>query len=314
MLKDKRIFVTGSNGFLGKHVCRMLQADGAIVIPNKMDLTELGDNILPSDLDLIIHLAADVRGIALNRKVPYRFLRQNMLMGLEIIELSRIAKPGGIPIVAAGSVCAYPEDAPLPFNETDFWYGKPDHNNLGYGMAKRFLGGALECASIEFGLRYVHLISANLYGPGDYFGGPSGHVIPALISKVHYAKVNSEPSVTVWGTGKSTRDFLYVEDAARAYVAAAKYLLGGGESLECNIGSNSEIAIWQIMAKLTWIMKYHGSINFDISKPDGQPRRMIDTNKADHFLEWFSTTPIDSGLTKTVEWYLERVASEEGVV
>lgn len=313
VLKDKRIFVTGAGGFLGKHVCSILQERAAVVIPNDMDLTDYGSGELPDGLDLIIHLAADVRGIAPNKAQPYRFLRRNMLMALEIIEQSHESRRGGVPIVAAGSVCAYCTKSPLPFNETDLWSGKPDENNLGYGMAKRFLGGALECAAKEYGQRYVHLISANLYGPGDHFEGVGGHVIPDLIRKIATAKAENAPQIDIWGTGQATRDFLYVEDAARAYVAAAEYLLEddgthGNTNLECNIGSGSEIYIWQLVSKLTWIMGYKGVVKFDYTRPDGQMRRRVESARAEYYLDWLPFVNIDMGLAETTQWYLENVA------
>lgn len=276
-----------------------------MVVRNKHNLIIERPNMTKGSFDLIIHLAADVRGIGPNRAQPYRFLTQNTLMAMNIIHF---AISTDVPIVAAGSVCAYPEHAPLPFNELDFWNGKPDANNLGYGIAKRFLGGALECAAKEYGSQYVHLISANLYGSGDHFEGVGGHVIPDLIRKIHTAKAENAPQIDIWGSGMATRDFLYVEDAARAYAQAAEYLLDGNESLECNIGSGSEVHIWQLVSKLVHIMDYQGGAMFDGDKPDGQLRRRVETNKADHFLDWFPVVDLDQGLKRTVEWYMENVA------
>lgn len=307
VLTGKTIFVTGANGFLGKHVCKKLQGHGANIVRNAMDLTNSEGITLPDDMDLVIHLAADVRGIGPNRAQPYRFLHNNTLMTLNL--LNAIYATPNIPIVAAGSVCAYPEDAPLPFNETDFWNGKVEKNNYGYGLSKRFLGGALECAAMEFGLRCVHLISANLYGPGDSgFQDEGGHVIPSLIKRFYRAKWKLEPSVEIWGSGKPTRDFLYVDDAARAYTRAAEYLLEGGENLECNIGSSNEVSIADIAKMIAYEVGYDGKLIYDTSKPDGQMRRRINTNKADVILEWCNTTSLSVGINRTVRWYAEEMA------
>lgn len=303
LLKGKTIFVTGANGFLGKHVCRLLAERGVIVVRNKADLIVNSPEVRKGSIDLAIHLAADVRGIGPNRAQPYRFLYNNVSMALNFIGF---AVAHSLPVVAAGSVCAYPEDAPIPFNELDFWKGKPDSNNLGYGMAKRFLGGALECAAIEHGLRYVHLISGNLYGPGDHFGEDS-HVIPMLIKRFYKARQEQQPVVEVWGSGRATRDFLYVEDAARAYVRAAEYLLEGHANLECNIGSGNEVPIEDVVREIVWRVGYAGVIDYDTSKPDGQLRRKIDVNKADVLLEWSNTTPLPAGIDRTVRWYVENV-------
>lgn len=301
MKSHPRIYVTGAGGFLGQAVCRMMQHNDLEVIRNRIDLTNPEHWEELPEADMILHLAADVKGLAPNKAEPYRFMRRNTLMALNVIEMSR--QMGGVPIVAAGSVCAYPEEAPIPFNETDFWMGKPDRNNLGYGMAKRFMAGALECANKEYGLRFVHLISANLYGPGDHFDAAGGHVIPSLIARIHQAKVNNDPFVTIWGSGQATRDFLYVEDAARAYVNAISYLLAGGCSLECNIGSGQERSILFVAKEIAFLMEYDGALVFDVAKPSGQMRRRVDTNKADHFLEWSPITGFLSGLANTIRWY-----------
>lgn len=304
ILKGKNIFVTGAGGFLGKHVCSLLQWYGAKAIHNKHDLTERMPEVRAGSIDLVIHLAADIKGIGPNRAEPYRFLANNIEMALNVIDL---ATTHSLPIVAAGSVCAYCTEVPLPFNETDLWSGKPDENNLGYGMAKRFLGGALECAEREFGLRYAHLVSANLYGPGDHFDDEGAHVIPSLITRFHNAKINNDSTVSVWGTGEASRDMLYVEDAARAYINATEYLLEGRGSLECNIGSGQEHTIRSIAETIAELLKYKGELVFDTSKPDGQMRRRVDSNKADHFLEWFPIVSLEQGLKKTIQWYKESV-------
>lgn len=304
--KEQVVYVTGANGFLGQAVCRMLTNSGFLVQANQLDLTDMSGWEIPGPVDLILHLAADVKGIIPNRAEPYRFMRRNSLMALNVIEMSR--QMGGVPIVAAGSVCAYPEDARLPFNEPDFWMGKPDRNNLGYGMAKRFMAGALECAEMEFGLRFVHVISANLYGPGDSgFWDEGGHVIPDLIKRIYSAKINNDPQVVIWGSGQATRDMLFVEDAARAFVNAVDYLLNDGCSLECNIGSGQELSIAYIATLITDLLEYDGERVFDITKPSGQMRRRVDTNKADHFLEWSPIIGFRSGMAATIRWYKEQL-------
>lgn len=304
ILTGKIIFVTGANGFLGKHVCKKLDGHGANIVRNKHDLLKGYPEVVKGTIDLVIHLAADVKGISPNRVEPYRFLVHNTSMAINTINLATML---GAPVVAAGSVCAYPEDAPLPFTETDLWNGRVEENNYGYGLSKRFLGGALECAAMEWGLRYVHLISANLYGPGDHFS-EDGHVIPSLIKRFYKAKQESQPTVEIWGSGRATRDMLYVDDAARAYTRAAEYLLEGGENLECNIGSSNEVSIADIAKLIAYEVGYDGKLIYDVTKPDGQMRRRINTNKADALLEWCNTTSLSVGINRTVRWYAEAMA------
>lgn len=303
ILKDKNIFVTGAGGFLGKHVCHLLQWYGAKAIHNKHDLIEHQPQIKNGSIDLVIHLAADIKGIGPNRAQPYRFLTNNIQMAVNIIDF---AITHSLPIVAAGSVCAYPESAPIPFNEEHFWNGKVEQNNYGYGLSKRFLGGALESAAMQYGLRYVHLISANLYGPGDHFDDEGAHVIPSLISRIYQATLDNSPRVDVWGTGLNTRDFLYVDDAARAYVRAAEYLLEDGGNLDCNIGSGGETRIMDVAYSIAGLLGYRGMIHFDVDQPKGQWRRKLDTNKADELLEWYNITNFYTGLERTVKWFLEQ--------
>lgn len=303
ILKGKKIFVTGAGGFLGKHVCNLLQWYGAKAIHNKHDLIVGQPEVREGSIDLVIHLAADIKGIGPNRAQPYRFLTNNIQMAINIINFSVFHN---LPIVAAGSVCAYPESAPIPFNEEHLWNGKVERNNYGYGLSKRFLGGALESAEIEYGLRYVHLISANLYGPGDHFDEGGAHVIPSLISRIYQANLDDAPRVDVWGTGMNTRDFLYVEDAARAYVIAAEYLLENNASLECNIGSGNEIKIMDAAYSIAGLLSYRGMIHFDPDQPKGQWRRKLDTNKADELLEWYNITDFYNGIERTVKWFLEQ--------
>lgn len=309
-LHSKRVLVTGSGGFLGRHVVRKLEEAGAEVVPFRGNMLleplvmEPQTASLITDAHLIIHLAGLVAGAVPNRTQPWRFLRGNTLMALNAIDLALWLD---VPLVAAGSVCAYPEDAPIPFQEKDFWMGSPDRNNYGYGIAKRLLGGALECAYLQAGLSYVHLISANLYGPGDRFDD-NGHVIPGLIKRIDTAHLNNEAFVTVWGTGKPTRDMLYVEDAANAYVAAGAYLLEGNDSIECNIGSGVETSIAELVESIKGLCGYQGAIVFDTSKPDGQMRRKVDSSYAFQALGWQAKTPLNRGLEATIQWYRENVA------
>lgn len=309
ILTNKTIYVTGAGGFLGTVVCRKLMDEGARVVPNRMDLTnsEHGQQ-LPENIDLVIHLAADVKGISLNKAQPYRFLRRNSLMALEVIEMIRDSPLPHPPIVAAGSVCAYCGEARIPFKEEELWMGEPDESNYGYGMAKRFMCAALKSAHMEFGLHYAHLICANLYGPGDNFDPAGSHVIPGLIRRIHDAKINYEPLVDVWGSGRATRDFLYVDDAADAYVLAAKTLIAKAyDTFEANIGSGIEISVRQIAEATSRIVGYNGSLVYDHSKPDGQSRRLIDYSRAQHLLGWKPKTRFWDGLRNTIDWYKEKL-------
>lgn len=301
-LTDKRIFVTGANGFLGKVVCRKLTELGATVIPNTKDLTDYTiQHWLPA-VDLVIHLAADVKGIRLNSRQPYRFLERNILMGLNIIQLAQTF--GNIPILVASSVCAYPETAPLPFQEKDLWMGEPDLSNYGYGMAKRFLDAALISARIQSGLRYGQLISANLYGPGDNFDSRNSHVIPGLIRRFSEAKARGEESVTIWGSGNATRDFLYVDDAADAYVLMAQALIFDiVDSLTFNIGSGIELSIRDIAHRIRDEVGFLGSLIYDTSKPDGQTRRIIDSSRIANRLGWKPEVEFSEGIQRTINWY-----------
>lgn len=304
-----RIYVTGAGGFLGQAVCKMMAYSDLEVVRNQYDLTNFVYGEELPEADMILHLAADVKGLAPNRAEPYRFMRRNTLMALNVIEMSR--QMGGVPIVAAGSVCAYFSKSPLPFNETDFWMGKPDKSNYGYGLAKRFMAGALECAAMEYGLRYAHIISANLYGPHDSgFWDEGGHVIPSLIRRIHEAKINNDPQVVVWGSGMASRDMLYVEDAARAFVSASDYLLNGGCTLECNIGSGQERTIRSIAEIIAGLLEYRGELVFDTNRPDGQMRRCVDARQARKLLDWEPMVGFQAGLASTIRWYKDQLRNE----
>ena len=303
-LQGKDVYLTGAGGFLGKYVKLKLEEAGATVYGNRLDLTRTSLNP-PAKPDLLVHLAADVSGISLNRQHPYRFFANNSRMTLTVVRWLGIW--GDVPVVAAGSICAYPNDAPLPFSEPDFWQGKPDPNNLGYGMAKRFLGGALESAAAQWGQRYAHLIMANLYGPADHFDEETSHVIPSLIRRMDQAMRHEHPEFAVWGTGNATRDFLYVEDAADAYVTAAEVLLQGSQTkLECNLGSGTEVTIAQTVQLIASAMNYGGTIVYDKSKPDGQMRRLVNTRNAQTMLGWSARTPLREGVQNTVGWYKDQ--------
>ena len=299
----KRVLVTGAGGFLGKHVCRALEQVGAVVIRNTVDLLDMTDVGIDHKADLLIHLAADVRGSSANSTQPYRFFYNNALMSLGAINL---ALAEHCPIVAAGSVCAYPVDAPLPFWEPSLWDGKPERSNLGYGYAKRFLAAGLECCAMQHGLPYAHLISANLYGPGDNFGSDA-HVIPDLIKRFHHAKADNLPSVTAWGSGLPTRDFLYVEDAADAYLYAGSHLLKGGIHIDMNISSGVSTSIKEIAEIIACEVGFDGEIVFDKAKPDGQMARSIDNGNASILLSWMPTVSLLVGIERTYQWYKERM-------
>ncbi|MFM7206255.1 MAG: GDP-L-fucose synthase family protein [Planctomycetaceae bacterium] len=306
-LAAQRIVVTGGAGFLGRAVKRALQARGVaddeIVVPRRHDF----DLTVEADVarlyavarpDVVIHLAAEVGGIGANMAHPGRFFFANMAMGVHLVEHAR--RVGLRKFVHTGTVCAYPKHCPLPFSEDDLWNGYPEETNAPYGVAKKAIFVMLDGYRREYGLASAVTVPVNLYGPGDNFDPASSHVIPALVRKCEEARRANASEVVCWGTGSATREFLYVDDAAEGIVRAAEVM---EEPLPINLGGGSEIAIRDLVVRIAAACDYRGRIVWDTSKPDGQPRRVIDISRARSLLEWSPKQDFDAGLRATVEWW-----------
>lgn len=303
--KGKTVLLTGGNGFLGKYVKQELAQlkPKKIIIPDsRKDDLRIAKNIkrLLENVDIVIHLAANVGGIEYNKKYPGTLFYENLIMGVQLMEEAR--KANVKKFVALGTICAYPKFAPIPFREEDIWNGYPEETNAPYGLAKKMLLVQSQAYRSQFEFNSIYLLPVNLYGPGDNFNEKSSHVIPALIKKIEAAKKAGIPKVEVWGTGKATREFLYVKDCARAIVlATSRY----ESSDPVNLGAGFEISIKDLASKIKKICKYDGDLKFDTDMPDGQPRRMLDTKKAVKGFGFKAKTPFSTGLKNTVEWYRE---------
>ena len=305
---DKRVVVTGGAGFLGQFVVRKLRESGCrqVFVPRSMeyDLREKDDVERLFDVarsQVIIHLAAVVGGIGANRTHPGLFFHDNAIMGLQMIEGAR--RHGTEKFVCVGTVCSYPKFTPVPFQEENIWNGYPEETNAPYGLAKKMLLVQLQAYREEYGLHGIYLVPVNLYGPRDNFDLETSHVIPALIRKCVEAKRAGAPNVVVWGTGQATREFLYVEDAAEAIVLAAeKY--DAGEPV--NLGSGQEVSVRELVELIRNMAQYEGTIVWDRTRPDGQPRRSLDISKARDLLGWQAGTTLRQGLERTMEWYVAR--------
>jgi GDP-L-fucose synthase len=302
-LTNKKILVTGANGFLGTHLFRELQKQGAISIKTpssrKFDLRSVDAcKKVVKNTNIVIHLAAKVGGIGFNRDHPAEMFYDNITMGVQLMHESW--KAGVEKFVALGTICCYPKFTPVPFKEDTLWDGYPEETNAPYGLAKKMLLVQAQSYRNQYGFNAIFLLPVNLYGPGDNFNPESSHVIPALIRRFIEAKIGNKSSITVWGTGKATREFLYVEDAARAIVLAAKRY---NKPDPVNIGVGFEISIRDLAQKIKTLVGFKGSIKWDRTKPDGQPRRMLDTSKAKKEFGFTAGTSFDTGLRKTIDWY-----------
>jgi len=303
--ETRRVVVTGGHGFLGSFVVDKLRAAGAkeVVVPrsDKHDLRIQTEALrLYSDTrpDIVIHLAAVVGGIGANRKYPGRFFHDNAIMGLNVIEAARIT--GIEKFVCAGTICSYPKFTPVPFREKDFWNGYPEETNAPYGLAKKMLLVQLQAYREEYGFNGIYLTPVNLYGPRDNFDLESSHVIPALIRKCIEAKQADAPEIVAWGTGNATREFLYVEDAAEALLLAAeKY----SKPDLVNLGSGQEISVRDLLEMIRTMVGTRAAVRWDHSKPDGQPRRSLDTSRAAQEFGWRAKTSLHAGLKETIEWF-----------
>ena len=304
-LKSKRIVVTGGAGFLGSFVLTALQARGCthVFVPRveDYDLVEHSNvQRMYNDFrpDLVIHLAAVVGGIGANRKHPGEFYYKNMAMGLFMLEEARLRKIEKF--VALGTICAYPKFTPVPFREEDLWNGYPEETNAPYGLAKKMMLVQSQAYRQEYGFNSIFLLPVNLYGPRDNFNPSSSHVIPALIKKCIDAREAGASEIVVWGTGNASREFLYAGDAAEAIVLAAERFDG---SEPVNIGAGFEIQIKDLVPLIAKLTGFTGKITWDSTKPDGQPRRMLDTSRAEKLFGFKAKVGFEEGLRETVAWY-----------
>jgi GDP-L-fucose synthase len=306
-LSGKQILVTGGAGFLGKQVVEQLKLAGAnpdkISIPRSREL-----NLVKLDhcyqavkgQDIVIHLAAHVGGIGLNREKPAELYYDNLMMGTQLIHAAY--ETGVSKFVCVGTICAYPKFTPVPFKEDDLWNGYPEETNAPYGVAKKALLVQMQAYRQQYGFNGVYLLPVNLYGPEDNFNPNSSHVIPALIRKVYEAQQRKDKTLPVWGDGSPTREFLYSTDAARGIVMATqKY--DGAEPV--NLGTNYEIPIRDLVELICELMNFEGEIVWETDKPNGQPRRCLDTNRAKQEFGFVAETDFRSGLKNTIEWYRE---------
>jgi GDP-L-fucose synthase len=304
-LSGKQILVTGGAGFLGKQVVEQLELAGAnpdrITIPRskELNLVEL-ENCYEAvkGQDIVIHLAAHVGGIGLNREKPAELYYDNLMMGTQLIHAAY--KTGVSKFVCVGTICAYPKFTPVPFKEDDLWNGYPEETNAPYGVAKKALLVQMQAYRQQYGFNGVYLLPVNLYGPEDNFNPNSSHVIPALIRKVHEAQRRGDKTLPVWGDGSPTREFLYSTDAARGIVMATqKY--DGAEPV--NLGTNYEISIRDLVELICSLMEFQGEIVWETDKPNGQPRRCLDTERAKQEFGFVAATDFRSGLKNTIDWY-----------
>lgn len=302
--KNKRVVVTGGAGFLGSHIVALLKE----LKPKEIRVPRSAESDLRlqsecaravKDIDVVIHLAANVGGIGYNQEHPGELFYDNLLMGVHLMEEAR--KAGVKKFVAIGTICAYPKFTPVPFKEDELWNGYPEETNAPYGLAKKMMLVQAQAYRQQYGFNSIYLLPVNLYGPGDNFNPDSSHVIPALIKKFVEAERTSAPEVVVWGTGTPTREFLYVADAARGILLAAEHY-NGAEPV--NLGSSFEITIKELAQTVKKVVGYQGTVVFDSSKPDGQPRRKLDVSRAEKEFGFVSGVTFKDGLAQTVKWFI----------
>jgi len=306
--KNRRVCVTGGAGFLGSFIVERLRRSGAaeVFIPHieqydlvkQQDILRVLDDSRP---DVIIHLAAHVGGIGANREHPAEFFYDNLMMGVQLIH--EAWKRGVEKFVALGTVCAYPKFTPVPFREDDIWNGYPEETNAPYGLAKKMLLVQSQAYREQYGFNSIFLLPVNLYGPRDNFDPRSSHVIPALIRKCLEAQAEGRDELVVWGDGSPTREFLYVEDAAEGILLATERY-NGPEAI--NLGSGNEISIRALAEKIAQLTGFNGRLVWDVEKPNGQPRRALDTSRAERYFGFRAGVSFDEGLRRTIEWYREQ--------
>jgi GDP-L-fucose synthase len=300
---NKRVVVTGGAGFLGSHLVAALKklSPKEIIVPrsSEFDLREKAVCAkVVAGADVVIHLAANVGGIGYNQNFPGTLFYDNLLMGVHLMEESRLA--GVEKFVAIGTICAYPKHTPVPFKEDDLWNGYPEETNAPYGLAKKMMLVQAQAYRQQYDFNAIYLLPVNLYGPGDNFDPDSSHVIPALIKKFVEAKQGGADEVVVWGTGTPTREFLFVDDAVRGIILAAERY-SGAEPV--NLGSSFEISIAELAKIIGKVVGFEGEVVFDSTRPDGQPKRKLDVSRAEEEFGFKSEVSFTEGLERTVEWY-----------